>query len=132
GAVLSDEARAALIRAADRAGAWILADEVYTGAELRGPETRTFWGDFPRVIATGSLSKAYGLPGLRIGWVVAPTDMAARLWARKDYTTIAPGNLTDRLAALALDPTLRPRLLQRTRAILHAGLDVLSAWADGL
>src|SRR5690606_7449846 len=69
GAVLSAEARDALIRAADRAGAWILADEVYTGAELRGPETRTFWGDYPRVIATGSLSKAYGLPGLRIGWV---------------------------------------------------------------
>src|SRR5690606_15302531 len=42
GAVLSAEARDALIRAADRAGAWILADEVYTGAELRGPETRTF------------------------------------------------------------------------------------------
>ena len=132
GAVLSAEARDALIRAADRAGAWILADEAYTGAELRGPETRTFWGDYPRVIATGSLSKAYGLPGLRIGWVTAPADMAAKLWARKDYTTISPGNLTDRLAALALDPTLRPRLLQRTRAILHAGLEVLSAWADDL
>ena len=132
GAVLSAEARDALIRAADHAGAWILADEVYTGAELRGPETRTFWGEYPRVIATGSLSKAYGLPGLRIGWVTAPADMAAKLWARKDYTTIAPGNLTDRLAALALDPTLRPRLLQRTRAILHAGLEVLSAWADSL
>lgn len=132
GAVLSAEARDALVRAADRAGAWILADEVYTGAELRGPETRTFWGGAPRVIATGSLSKAYGLPGLRIGWAVAPAEMAAKLWARKDYTTIAPGNLTDRLAALALDPTLRPRLLQRTRAILHAGLETLAAWADGL
>jgi aspartate/methionine/tyrosine aminotransferase len=132
GAVLGSEARDALIRAADRVGAWILADEVYTGAELTGPETRSFWGQYPRVVAVGSLSKAYGLPGLRIGWLVAPADMAERLWARKDYTTISPGALTDRLATLALDPTLRPRLLQRTRAMLHAGLETLTAWAREL
>jgi aspartate/methionine/tyrosine aminotransferase len=132
GAVLAGEARDALIRAADRVGAWILADEVYTGAELSGPETRSFWGQYPRVVATGSLSKAYGLPGLRIGWLIAPADVAARLWARKDYTTISPGELTDRLATLALDPTLRPRLLQRTRAMLHTGLDILTTWARAL
>lgn len=130
GAVLGEEARAALVRAAERVGAWILADEVYAGAELAGPPTASFWGTAPRVVAVGSLSKAYGLPGLRIGWAVAPEELAARLWARKDYTTISPGALTDRLAALALGPAVRPRILERTRAILHAGLDPLVAFLD--
>jgi aspartate/methionine/tyrosine aminotransferase len=128
GAVLSDEARAAVIESAERTGAWILADEVYTGAELDGQPTPSFWGRTERVIATGSLSKAYGLPGLRIGWAVAPEDMSADLWARTDYTTISPGTLTDRLAVLALADDVRPRLLARTRRIIRDGVATLEAW----
>jgi aspartate/methionine/tyrosine aminotransferase len=128
GAVLNDEARAAIIEAADRSGAWILADEVYAGAELDGAETRSFLGAHERVIATGSLSKAYGLPGLRIGWAVADRRTADALWARSDYTTISPGELTDRLARVALDPAVRPRLLERTRGLVRAGMDTLAGW----
>jgi aspartate/methionine/tyrosine aminotransferase len=128
GARLGEDARAALIRATARTGAWLLADEVYTGAELDGHATPSFFGAHERVLATGSLSKAYGLPGLRIGWVVSSADVAERLWARTDYTTISPGDLTDRLAAIALDPAVRPRLLERTRGFIRRGLAVLEAW----
>ncbi|MGQ0813432.1 MAG: aminotransferase class I/II-fold pyridoxal phosphate-dependent enzyme [Gemmatimonadota bacterium] len=128
GAILNEEARAALIDAAGRVGAWIIADEVYRGAEIDGSETPSFFGHYERVIATGSLSKAYGLPGLRIGWAIAPPAMADRLWARKDYMTISPGELTDRMAASALDPGIRPRVLQRTRRYLQDGLAILDAW----
>lgn len=128
GAILTPEARAALVGAAARAGAWMLADEVYTGAEIDGPETPSLFGDYERVLASGSLSKAYGLPGLRVGWVVAPAALAPRLWARTDYTTISPGALTDRLAAIALDPQVRPRILRRTRRVLHDSLAVLERW----
>jgi hypothetical protein len=128
GAVLSDEARDAVVRAADRVGAWILADEVYTGAELDAVATPSFFGDYPRVVATGSLSKAYGLPGLRIGWIVAPRETADRLWARTDYTTISPGELTDRLATLALQPEVRAPILERTRSYLKTGLAILEEW----
>lgn len=128
GVALSNGARAAIIAAAERTGAWILADEVYAGAELAGPETPSFFGLTERVIATGSLSKSYGLPGLRIGWLITDEETAARLWARRDYTTISPGELTDRLARVALDRTIRPRLLQRTRSIIRTGVDVLEEW----
>ncbi|MGH7460962.1 MAG: aminotransferase class I/II-fold pyridoxal phosphate-dependent enzyme [Longimicrobiales bacterium] len=128
GAVLERSARDAIERAAERAGAWILADEVYTGAELRPPETTSFWRPDARVIATGSLSKAYGLPGLRIGWALAPRALSERMWARKDYTTISPGQLSDSLATLALDPRVRPRLLQRTRGFMTNGLSFLETW----
>ena len=47
----------------------VLSDEIYRGAELDGRETATVWGRYERVIVTSGLSKAYGLPGLRTGWV---------------------------------------------------------------
>jgi len=57
---------------ADRHGSWILSDEIYRGAERDGRETPTIWGRSDRVLVTSGLSKAYGLPGLRIGWIVGP------------------------------------------------------------
>jgi aspartate/methionine/tyrosine aminotransferase len=128
GALLNAESRRAIVSAAQRVGAWIIADEVYSGAEYDGVETPSFFGEYDRVVATGSLSKAYGLPGLRIGWVVAPAELAERLWARKDYLTIGPGELTDRLASVALHPDVRPRILERTRTYLTNGLAILEPW----
>jgi aspartate/methionine/tyrosine aminotransferase len=126
--VLGDAARRSIVSAAERTGAWLLADEVYTGAEQNGRETASFFGEFDRVISTGSLSKAYGLPGLRVGWATAPLEIADALWARKDYTTISPGELTDHLAAVALSPEVRPKLLERTRGYILAGWERTDAW----
>ena len=114
-------------------GAWVLSDEIYRGAELDGHETASMWGRYDRAIITSGLSKAYGLPGLRIGWLVAPAEVTASLWSYHDYTTIAPGALSDRLARIALEPARRARLVERTRAILRANLPLLEEWlrADG-
>ncbi len=130
GAVLTDASMEEILEAAQRVGAWILADEVYAGAELAGPVTPTAWSPSSRVVATASLSKAYGLPGLRIGWLVADSSWRDELWARKDYTTIAPSVLSDRLAAAALEPTVRERILSRGRGILNAHLEILSDWVN--
>lgn len=127
---LDDTSLNAVLGAAERVGAWVLADEVYRGAEREGPETPSLFGRYERVVATGSLSKAYGLQGLRIGWLVAPGDLPESLWARKDYTTIAPGLLTDTLAAVALRDDVRSRLIERTRGIVREGYDVVRRWVD--
>jgi aspartate/methionine/tyrosine aminotransferase len=116
---------------ADRHGAWILADEIYRGAERDGQETPTMWGRSPRVIVTSGLSKAYGLPGLRIGWIVGPPSRVASLWSYHDYTTIAPATLSDFLARVALDPSRRARLLARTRQILNTNFPIVADWLDG-
>lgn len=130
GVRLNDTSLAAVLGAAERAGAWVLADEVYSGAEHDGPETPSLFGRYERVVATGSLSKAYGLPGLRIGWVVAGPELVEDLWARKDYTTISPGAFTDALAALALRPDVRTRLIDRARRIVRDGLAVVRDWVE--
>ena len=130
GKVLEEGAVDRIIELAERFGAWILADEVYRGAEIEGAETSTFWGRSERVVVTHSLSKAYGLPGLRIGWIVGPEDVIEELWGRTDYTTIAPATLSDRLAGLALEPATRSKILERTRRIVRGNLDTLRDWMD--
>jgi aspartate/methionine/tyrosine aminotransferase len=130
GAVLSHEAMDEIVTAAERAGAWLLVDEVYAGAEVAGPETPSFWGRYDRVIITGSLSKAYGLPGLRLGWIVGPEEMHEEFWSRKDYTTIAPSALSDPAAAAVLEPAVREEVLRRTRRIISGNLEILTAWLD--
>jgi aspartate/methionine/tyrosine aminotransferase len=116
--------------AADRYGSWILSDEIYRGAERDGRETPTIWGRSDRAIVTSGLSKAYGLPGLRIGWVVGPPAFVASLWSYHDYTTIAPGALSDALARRALEPARRTRILARTRAILNRNFPIIADWLD--
>lgn len=118
----------AVARAADRVGAWILSDEVYRGAEIDGVETASMWGRSPRAIITSGLSKAYGLPGLRIGWIVAPAELIASFWSYHDYVTIAPGALSDRMARVALQPERRTRLFERTRGILRRNLPLIEDW----
>ncbi len=126
---MDDTALAEIIDAAGRAGAWILSDEVYAGGEMGGGTTPSLWGRSDRVLVSASLSKAYGLAGLRLGWLLAPPEFREELWARKDYTTIAPSPLSDRLGSAALEPAVRTRLLQRGRDILRHNLAVLDDWA---
>jgi aspartate/methionine/tyrosine aminotransferase len=115
---------------ADRRGCWLLADEIYRGAERDGCETDSMWGRAERVIVTAGLSKAYGLPGLRIGWVAAAPALVDELWGYHDYTTIAPSALSDALARRALEPRRRAAILERTRTILNQNFPIVAEWLD--
>lgn len=128
GAVMSEAAIDAVCDCAAKVGAWVLADEVYRGAELSGDLSPTFWGRYERVLCTGGLSKAYSLPGLRAGWIVAPPDVADKLWGYHDYTTIGISMLTDRLAASALAPQTRQRIRARVQRVLHENYPIVQSW----
>ena len=131
GRVLTEQEMEAIVAAADGAGAWILADEVYRGAERVGDaETPTFFGRYDRVVAVGSMSKAYGLPGLRVGWAAGTPALVEEIWARHEYTTISAGMLANHLAALALSAEVRPRLLERTRGYIRRGFPILRQWIE--
>ena len=131
GRILTEQEMDAIIAIANKVGAWILADEVYSGAErLTDEQTPSFYGRYPKVVAIGSMSKAYGLPGLRIGWAVGPVDILQDIWARHEYTTISATMLSNKLAALALSPKVRSRILQRTRSYIRQGYPLLQQWMD--
>ena len=131
GHIMAAEEREAVIAAADRVGAWILADEVYAGSEHGTDEvTPSLWGDYEKVLAIGSLSKAYALPGLRVGWVVAPEETANDIWARQDYVTISTTMLGNKLAAYALSTEVRDKLIARTRSYVRQGYGNFEGWCQ--
>jgi aspartate/methionine/tyrosine aminotransferase len=131
GRTLSAAERNAIIGAATSAGAWLLADEVYAGSERASViMTPTFYGEYEKVLAVNSVSKTYALPGLRIGWVVGPPEAIERMWAWQDYATISAGILGNELAAYALSPDARARIITRTREYVRRGYARLERWVS--
>lgn len=130
GATLRECEMDRIVELADCVGAWVYADEVYRGAEVDGVERPTFAGRGERVIVNGGLSKAYALPGLRLGWLLGPEDVIADFWAYHDYTSITAGIISNRVAEIGLSPEVRPSILQRNRAMLRRNLDLTGGWLD--
>jgi aspartate/methionine/tyrosine aminotransferase len=128
GSILSREEMARTVSLCRKTGAWLHADEVYRGTELVADETPSFWGMYDRVVCVNSLSKAYGLAGLRIGWAVAAPEMLEELWRRHEYAVIAASGPSMKLAEIALQPAKREMLLDRQRRLSREGHAVLESW----
>jgi len=102
GARLDRESLLALGELADRAGAVVLVDEVYldasnlVNADDRRPSAAALDGPF---IVTSSLTKSYGLAGLRCGWIIAPASLVERLRRTRDVVDNAGSAPADRLGA---------------------------------
>jgi aspartate/methionine/tyrosine aminotransferase len=130
GSILSGEEMRRIASICQKTGAWLHADEVYRGTELTGDETPSFWGMYERVICVNSMSKAYGLAGLRIGWAVTSPGMVEELWRRHEYTVIAAAGPSMKLAEIALQPAKRKMLLARQRELSRDGHAVLENWVQ--
>jgi aspartate/methionine/tyrosine aminotransferase len=129
GAVLTQAEMDDIVETADRVGAWLIADEIYRGAELDSDElSPTFWGRYDKVVVTSGVSKAFGLPGLRIGWIVGPSKLIHDAWRHHDYLSLMPSTVSLWLATIALEPARRERVFARTRAILRKNLPRLERW----
>ena len=115
---------------ADAVGAWVIGDEAYRWLSVPDgdPFAPPVAGMGARGISVGTLSKPYGLPGLRIGWMAGPTDVIERCWGMRDYITLSPGKLNDALACLALRH--HDRIVARNREIIVANLAAASTWID--
>jgi aspartate/methionine/tyrosine aminotransferase len=131
GMIMSEREIAAVVAAAARSGAWLLVDEVHRGTELYTEHvTPSSWGCYDRLLCVGSLSKAYGLPGLRIGWLVGPTEVVRQAWRRHEYLAISVSCLSARLAEVVLSPEISERLIARNRTAIRGGVRRLLAWVD--
>lgn len=131
GTILTEEEMDAVVAAAARVGAWILGDEVYRGTErLTDQVTPSFFGRYDKVVCVGSLSKAFGLPGLRTGWLVAPRTLVEDAWRRHEYATISTGAMSMYLAEIALQSPVRDSLIARGRELIHNGYSRLEQWVD--
>ena len=128
GSILSAAEMERIVRICAKHGAWLHADEVYCGTELWGAETPSFWGMYNRVICVNSLSKAYGLAGLRIGWALASPETIEELWRRHEYAVIAASGPSMALAEIAVRPDKRSQLLERQKQLSREGHGILREW----
>lgn len=121
---------AVLARVAALAGdgdARLLVDEVYREACF-DPAARSAFHLGPNVLATASLTKAYGLSGLRCGWVLAPPALAERMRHLDDLYGASAAHPAERLSVLALDH-LEP-IAERARSRLAANHALLGSFLD--
>jgi aspartate/methionine/tyrosine aminotransferase len=115
----------ALGQLAAESGAHVLVDEVYLDASAavrgeHGPATSAAQLDGP-FVATNSLTKSYGLAGLRLGWAIAPAQIVDRLRRTRDVVDNAGNAPSDRLAALAI--SMRAKLAERARSLLTTNIE---------
>ena len=121
-------------RLCDERGVRLFCDEVYRGVELDPSRTLPQAADLsPTAVSLNVMSKAYGLPGLRVGWLACrDRELLERLEKRKHYTTICNPAVTEALAAIALRNA--GRIKERNRAVIAANLPhfqgFFGRWSD--
>ena len=128
GSIMADEQRKALVDCAEDAEAWILSDEVYIGSELAGGRTESLWGHYDRTLVSNGLCKSYGLPGLRIGWLVGTQETLREITPLHDYLTLTHAAPCDYFARLALEPVRRENLLARNQAVIRESHEIVKDW----
>jgi aspartate/methionine/tyrosine aminotransferase len=127
GSLMNRATLEAVVEIARSVGAWILSDEVYRGIDQAGDGFTASVADlYEKGISTGSMSKAYSLAGLRLGWIVGPSAFMHDITVHRHYNTISVGMIDDMLATLALEH--RTAILARNRELLRGNLAILDAW----
>lgn len=130
GALMDRDTLTAIAAIAREAGAYVLADEVYRGTDQDGPGITASMADiYEKGISTASVSKAFSLAGLRLGWVAGPREVIEAVMVHRDYNTISVGVLDDHFATMALENA--EAVLARSRAITRGNLATLDAWMEG-
>ena len=127
GQTLDEKELKKVISIASRVGAKVWCDEVFRGITVKGnsltPSIRDVDGE---TIAIGSMSKVFGLSGLRIGWIAAPKDILDSLRHIRYFTTVCSPVIEQKLAAIA--HRHRDKVLARNQAIVDCNFPVLEKW----
>jgi aspartate/methionine/tyrosine aminotransferase len=127
GALMDQALLEKIVEIARSAGAYLLCDEVYRGIDQDGNGFTVSVADlYEKGISTASMSKAFSLAGLRLGWIVAPTDLIHRVSIHRDYNTISIGMLDDHFACIALE--IKDKILARNKSITRTNLEYLDQW----
>ena len=132
GSIMKETIMDEVINICEENDCWLLSDEVYRGAELDGKECRSFVGATKKTVVNAGLSKAYSLPGLRIGWGVGSEEYIKRAWSFHDYTVINVAYLSDWVASKIMQYDRRMKILNRTKEHLNHNLDMLYLWSKNI
>jgi hypothetical protein len=122
-AFTTNERLRAIGEMARRVGARVLVDEVYLDAAFDlAPSSAFHLG--PEFVVTSSLTKVYGLSGLRCGWILADPDLARRIWLLDDLFDVNMPHVAERLSVIAFQNL--DRIRARSRALLDTNRGLLN------
>jgi len=129
GALMDRDQLMQIVEIARKADAWLLCDEVYRGTNQQGDGFAPAIADlYEKGISTASMSKAFSLAGLRLGWIAAPRALIEQVMIHRDYNTISVGMIDDHFAALALEH--KDAVIGRSQRITRENLETLANWID--
>jgi aspartate/methionine/tyrosine aminotransferase len=125
GALAEDAELRAVGYLAAKVGARVLVDEVYLDATVPPRRSSVHLG--PEFIITNSLTKVYGLSGLRCGWILAEPELAERMWRLNDLFGVNQAHQAERLACIAFDHL--DEVLGETPALLDTNRRLFNSFA---
>ena len=130
GYLMAEEMLREVARITEERGIWLFSDEVYRECEYDAAQRLPCAADLgEKCVTLGAVSKTYGLPGLRIGWLAAhDRGLLAKIAALKDYTTICSSAPSEFLAEVAL--RRREALVARSLATIQANLALLDRFFE--
>jgi hypothetical protein len=128
-AAADDAAVLAVAAAADRVGARVFVDEVYRELTFDDGFARTVFRGGGNIVVASSLTKGYGVSGLRCGWILATPELATRMSRLNDLYGVHPPHIAERLAVVAFDrlEALRARAAAIVGANRVAYCEILGA-----
>jgi hypothetical protein len=125
GALVDDSALSEIARIADRVGARVLVDEVYLDfVYSRGARTATRIS--ANVLTTSSVTKVYGLDGLRLGWILAEPALAERIRRLNDLFSVNTAHPSERIALRALERA--DDLVAEANVLLSRNVELVDAF----
>jgi capreomycidine synthase len=129
GASVTPEEQRALVDLVARSGAYLVWDNAFGEITYEAPPLPDPTAFYERAISMGTLSKCFGLPGLRVGWCIAAPEVLERCIRWRDYVTLHLSPLVETIASAAIaqaDLLIAPRLEQA-----RSNLEILGGWLAG-
>lgn len=129
GSLIPKDMMQEIVHIARASGAYLFCDEVYAGVSQEDAECPSVVDMYEKGISTGSMSKAFSLAGLRLGWL-ATHDKEALTQFRKvrDYDLVSCGLFDEEIAAMAL--AHKEQILARNQRIVRENLPILDSWIE--
>lgn len=136
GATIPKAALGSIVEFARARDIIILSDEVYRPlyhslpSDTDMPPSILSFG-YDKTVSTGSMSKAWALAGIRLGWIASRDQgIIDAVAAARDYTTISVSQLDDQVASYALSDAVRPALIKRNLELARTNLALLGEFVD--
>ncbi|MBA3378442.1 MAG: aminotransferase class I/II-fold pyridoxal phosphate-dependent enzyme [Chloroflexia bacterium] len=128
GAILDSDQLNRVLELARERDAWVLSDEAYRWLEHPGAEklVEPARNRYEKAVSVGTMSKPFGMPGLRIGWFAANATLANRAWGLRDYVSLSPSKISDEVARVAIEH--REAILPRNGKIMQENLQFARSW----